>query len=131
MDLRTKKDFLHFRCHSNPHLIQCIQERWLPPPFKKRAGSNALRSVHNDFEGFATSAMKQKEENEIRRGRGFGGTGFIYPKTLSSQIKPLIKYNHDRVSVMELKCSNYNLVIINVCMPFLERSDLQNANKQI
>ena len=67
------------------------------------------------------------EENEIRRGRGFGGTGFIYPKYLSNNIKPLIKYNHDRVSVMELKCSSYNLVIINVYMPFLDRSDLQNA----
>ena len=71
--------------------------------YKKRAGTNALRSIHADFEGFGIFAMKKLEENEIRRGRGFGGTGFIYPKYLSNNIKPLIKYNHDRVSVMELK----------------------------
>ena len=122
-----KKEFLHSRCQSNPLLIQCVQEHWLPPPFKKKAGTNALRSVHPDFEGFATSAMKVAEESQIRRGRGFGGTGFIYPKTLSNNIKPLIKFNHDRVTVMELKCSNFDLVIINIYMPFLDRSNLQCA----
>ena len=122
-----RKDFLHSCCHSNPLLIQCLQEHWLRPTFKKKVGCNALRSVHVDFEGFATSAMKQTEENQIRRGRGFGGTGFIYPKCLSNNIKPLLKYNHDRITVMELKCTNYDLIIINVYMPFLDRSDLQNA----
>ena len=125
-----KKDFLHSRCQSNPLIIQCLQEHWLPPPFKKKAGCNALRSIHTDFEGFATSAMKQAEENNIRRGRGFGGTGFIYPKSLSSNLKPLIKYNHERVSVMELKCSNFDIVLINVYMPFLDRSDIQGATSQ-
>ena len=121
-----RKDFLYSCCHSNPLLIQCLQEHWLRPTFKKKVGCNALRSVHVDFEGFATSAMKQTEENQIRRGRGFGGTGFIYPKCLSNNIKPLLKYNHDRITVMELKCTNYDLIII-VYMPFLDRSDLQNA----
>ena len=122
-----KKEFLNSRCQANPLLFQCIQEHWLPPPFKKRAGTNALRSVHPDFEGFATSAMKNAEENGIRRGRGFGGTGFLYPKSFSNVIKPLIKFNNERVSVMELKCYNFDLVIINVYMPFLDRSDLQSA----
>ena len=98
-----KKEFLHSRCLSDPLLIQCIQEHWLPPPFKKRVGTNALRSVHDAFEGFATSAMKKAEENGIRRGRGFGGTGYIYPKSLSKSIKPLIKFNHERISVMYLQ----------------------------
>ena len=122
-----KKEYLNSRCQSNPLLIQCIQEHWLPPPFKKKAGTNALRSIHAEFEGFATSAMKTTEEAGIRRGRGFGGTGFIYPKCLSNNIKPLIKFNHERVSVMEIKCDEYELVIINVYMPFLDRSDLQCA----
>ena len=124
-----KKEFLRSRCQSNPLLIQCLQEHWLPPPFKKRTGCNALRicDPFTDFEGFATSAMKKTEKTQIRRGRGFGGTGFIYPKSLSSNLKPLIKYNHDRVTVMELKCIDYDLIIVNVYMPFLDRSDLQNA----
>ena len=107
--------------------MQCIQEHWLPPPHKKKPGTNALRSIHADFESYATSAMKKAEENAIRRGRGFGGTGFIYPKSISNNVKPLIKYAHERVSVMELTCVTFNLVIINAYMPYLNRSDLQST----
>ena len=89
-----------------------------------------MRSIHKDFEGFANSAMKQTEENQIRRGRGFGGTGYIYPKALSNNIKPLIKYNHERVSVMELTCNDFDIVLINVYMPFLDRSDIPGATSQ-
>ena len=121
------KDFLQSRCKSDANLIQCVQEHWLPPPFKKRAGTNAMRSVHPDFEGFAVSAMKNAEQDGIRRGRGFGGTGFIFPKHLSRVLKPLVKFNHDRVSVMELIQSDSTLIIINVYMPYLNRSDLQNT----
>lgn len=122
-----RKEFLSERCNSDPHLIQCIQEHWLPPPFKKKAGTNALRSVHPDFEAFSTSAMKKAEENEIRRGRGFGGTGFIYPKSISGSIKPLVKYNHERLTAMELSCETSQIIIINVYMPFLDRTKLQET----
>ena len=122
-----KKEFLYSRCETNPLLIQCIQEHWLPPPFKKKAGCNALQSVHANFEGFAISAMKLSEETKIRCGRGFGGTGFIYPKSLSSNMKPLVKFNHDQITVIELKCTEYDLIIINAYMPFLDRSDLHNS----
>ena len=115
------------RCDTNPNIVQCVQEHWLAPPYKRQAGTNAFRSVHTNFEGFAVSAMKQAEADKIRRGRGFGGTAFIYPKHFGGNIKPLIKYNHERVSVMQLTCTNFTLVIINVYMPFLNRSDLQNA----
>ena len=123
----NSREFIYSRCQSTPNLIQCIQEHWLPPPYKKKVGTNALRTVHPDFESFATSAMKKAEENKIRRGRGFGGTGFLYPKNLSSNLNPLIKYTHERVSVMELICNEFPLIIINVYMPFLDRSDLPNV----
>ena len=125
-----RKDFLKSQCHSNSHLIHCLQEHWLPPPFKKRAGTNAFRTVHPDFEGFATSAMKEAEETAIRRGRGFGGTGFLYPKQFSHYLSPLTNVTHTRVSAMILKCVQYDLVIINVYMPFLDRSDLNNRLNQ-
>ena len=121
------KEFLSARCNDNSNLVQCVQEHWLPPPFKKRAGTNALRSLHPNFEAFSTSAMKETEESRIRRGRGFGGTGFIYPKYLSGSLKPLIKYNHTRLTAMELSCSNFQLIIINVYMPFLDRSNLRET----
>ena len=123
----ARKEFLHSRCELDSSLIQCIQEHWLPPPYKRKVGTNALRIVHPDFEGFGTSAMKQAEENQIRRGRGFGGTGFIFPKQFSHILKPLPKYNNDRVSVIELTCSQFRVVLINVYMPYLNRSDTQNS----
>ena len=123
----NQREFIYSQCSTNPLLLQCIQEHWLPPPHKKKPGTNTLRSIHSDFEAYATSAMKKAEENSIRRGRGFGGTGFIYPKSISNNVKPLIRYAHERVSVMELKCLEFDLIIINVYMPYLNRSDLQNA----
>ena len=65
------------RCDTNPNIVQCVQEHWLAPPYKRQAGTNAFRSVHTNFEGFAVSAMKQAEADKIRRGRGFGGTALF------------------------------------------------------
>ena len=55
-----------------------------------------MRQVHPDFEGFGVSAMKQAEQTQIRRGRGFGGTGFIFPKRFSHFLTPLVRFNNDR-----------------------------------
>ena len=37
------------------------------------------------------------------------------------------KCNHDRVSVMLLNSSGFNLIVIDIYMPFLNRSDLQHS----
>ena len=120
------KAFLYSRCEEETYLIQGVQEHWLPPPFKRQAGTNKLRTLHPRYESFATSAMKHKTENEIRRGRGFGGTGFIYPKELTNVLKPIVRFNHARISVMQLDCTESNIIIINAYMPFLDNSRLPN-----
>ena len=127
---RSSKEFLYDRCEENQLKIQCLQEHWLPPPFKRQAGVNTLRSLHPNFEGYGQSAMKAGMEKGIRRGRGFGGTGFLYPKNLTHYIKPLVKFKHERVTVLELKCEPTDTVLINAYFPFLDRSDLQNALAQ-
>ena len=53
------KDFLHSLCDQNPFAIRAIQEHWLRPPYKKHSGVNQIRSLHPDFDGFGTSAMKR------------------------------------------------------------------------
>ena len=125
--LSNSKEFLHSRCQENSNLIQCVQEHWLPPPYKKTAGTDRLRTIHPAYEGFGISAMKKAVEGGVRRGRGFGGTGFIFPKKLSNLLKPLVQFNHERVSVMELNCDSMEVIIINVYMPFLNRSNVPNA----
>ena len=121
------KEFLYNQCEKQKNIVQCVQEHWLPPAYKKQPGVNKLRTVHPSFDGFGTSAMKSSLEKGIRRGRGFGGTGFVYPKNFTHILKPLVKFNHERISVLELECEGSNIIIINVYMPFLDRSNLQNA----
>ena len=71
------KEYLSYLCENNSNMICGLQEHWLRPPSKKFAGTDTLRSVHSNYEGFGTSAMKNAIENNIMRSRPFGGTGFV------------------------------------------------------
>ena len=122
----AKNSYILF-AQKKPLSIQATQEHWLLPPFKKQAGVNKLRSLHPDFDGFGTSAMKTSMESSVRRGRPYGSTGFIYPKKCSHITKPLVKYSHERVSVIELACDNQGIIIINLYLPFLDKSDIENV----
>ena len=103
--------------------IRAIQEHWLAPPYKKLQGVNRLRSVHPLFDGFGNSGMTRDVGSKVRTGRPYGGTGFIFNKKHSTCIKPLVKYKHERVSVLKL-CSD--IILINGYMPYFNTRDLQN-----
>ena len=70
--------------------------------------------------------MKTKMENEVRHGRPCGGTGFLWAKELSGSIKPKPEYDHERVTVMEVRSSIGSLLVINVYLPYFNASDLSN-----
>ena len=97
------KEFLKTLCEENPNSIRAIQEHWLKPPYKKHSGVNQLRSLHPDFDGFGTSAMKKSVENQILKGRPYGGTGFLFNKKIANCLKPQLNYTHERVTVMRLE----------------------------
>jgi hypothetical protein len=99
------KSFLKQLCDSVPNSIRAIQEHWLRPAYKKQYGVNQLRAVHQDFDGFGTSAMKTQMQNGIKLGRPFGGTGFVYSKKYSDCMRPLVHYQHERITVVELSHS--------------------------
>ena len=120
------KDFLLALCDKFPNAVRAIQEHWLAPPYKKQCGVNRLRSVHPNFDGFGNSAMKKISESEVRTGRPFGGTGFLFNKKHSNCIKPMVNYYHERVSVMNLSADVGEIVLINGYLPFYKTSDLQN-----
>ena len=121
------KSFLFDLCEKFPNAIRGIQEHWLAPPYKKQLGVNRLRSLHPDFDGFGNSAMKRENETKVRMGRPFGGTGFLFPRKYSQNIKPLIKYNHERVSIMQMTTTEMNVLLISVYLPFYNTRDLQNS----
>ena len=118
------ESFIKGLCEKHPDSIRALQEHWLKPPFKKHLGVNRLRQVHDMFDGWGTSAMKCKMENEVRLGRPFGGTGFLWNKKYSMAIKPRVEYKHERVTVLELNDKNDKLLLINAYMPFYKSSQL-------
>ena len=106
--------------------MRAIQEHWLRPPYKKNFGVNQLLFVHNDFDGFGTSAMAKVVESKVRVGRPFGGTGFFYHKKYSKCLRPLINFQHERVSVMELSTSQGKILLINAYLPYYNTRDMAN-----
>ena len=122
-------DFLRTRCDNEPNTVQCIQEHWLRPPFKKVKGVNKLRNVHKDFDGYGASAMKKSMQEKIRLGRPFGRIGFLWHKKLSRFISPRTELKHERVSVLEINSSVGKILCLNVYFPYLDHSkiDTQKA----
>ena len=118
----SSRNFLRSRCADEPETIQCIQEHWLRPPFKKVKGVNELRHLHEDFDGYGTSAMKSTMEKKILAGRPYGGTGFLWNKNLSDSLRPRQEYKHDRVSVLEILDSRNTVLIINAYLPYYSSS---------
>ena len=119
------RDFLKRRCDTESHAILAIQEHWLKPAFRKHQGINKLRDVHPKYEGYGTSAMNDKITSTVLKGRPYGGTGFIFSKSLNTCLKPRCEYQHDRVTVMMLTDMNVDILIINAYLPFYDVNNLQ------
>ena len=122
------KDFLNSRCESEDYAIFAVQEHWLKPAFRKNKGVNQLRSVHPKYDGFGTSAMKQSLSSNVIKGRPYGGTGFIFSKSLNYAVTCQTHYKHDRVTVMKLTTVDSVILIINAYLPFY---DTRNLEQQI
>ena len=97
------KEFIFSHCDNNQNSIRAIQEHWLKPPYKKHAGVNQLRTLHPEFDGFGSSAMKKSIDSQIIKGRPYGGTGVLYNKKFSKCLKPLLNYSHERITVLQLE----------------------------
>ena len=53
----------------------------------------------------------------------FGGTGFIWSKSISSILRPTNEYNHERVTVVEIELSLGPILIINCYLPYFNVND--------
>ena len=118
------KDFVQDICCSLPPCIYSLQEHWLRPPSKRLPGVNILKSFHPDLDGWGTSAMQSSMETRIRSGRPFGGTGYVWAKSLSSAIMPRGEYRHDRVTVLEISSNRGSILIINAYLPFFDTNNI-------
>ena len=118
-----KQDYLNSRCENAPSSIFCVQEHWLRPSYKKIRSVNQLRVVHPLFDGYGVSAMKESHYQRVNTGRGYGGTGFIFNKTFSPFLKPVIKYESDRLTVLEIKDRDGPILLVNVYCPYKQNGD--------
>ena len=114
----SSADFLKESCDENLNSIFCIQEHWLCPGYKRIKSINQLRTVHSSFDGYGSSAMSNVHSESIRKGRPYGGTGFVYSKKFAPFLKPLLQYESERITVMKLFDSEYPILILNVYFPF-------------
>ena len=124
---KRSKEYLFSQCDNNSDSIRAIQEHWLRPPYKKQFGTNQLRCLHPDFDGFGTSAMSKASETRMISGRPFGGTGFVYHKKFVKCLKPLINHPHERVTALELNTASGRIIIINAYFPFRNSRDLEGC----
>ena len=120
------KDFLSYLCENNANMIAGLQEHWLKPPMKKFPGTDILRTVHPKFEGFGSSAMKKSMETQIRKGRSFGGTGFVYDKTFAKCLNPLTHLVHERISTLELQTNQGRILVLDVYFPYFDNNNVES-----
>ena len=128
----NSKECLFQDCEDDSFDILAVQEHWLRPSFKKEKGTNKIRSLHQRFDGYATSGMKSQVGKSIMKGRPFGGTGFIFNRKLSKCLRACVDIKHERVTVMELSTHNHKILLINAYMPYYINSgnDAQLAEYQ-
>ena len=122
----NSKEFLFDQCDKEDISILAVQEHWLRPPFRKNHGTNRLKQLHPQYDAHGVSGMAKVLDNQIVKGRPFGGTGFLYKKNISKSIRPRIDLNHERVSVLELKIKDHDVFLINAYFPYFDASRLQD-----
>ena len=120
---KNSKEFLFQECNSGTFDILAVQEHWLKPSYRKHLGTNSLKTLHPMFDSYATSAMKNLD-NCILKGRPFGGTGFLFHKSLSKCLCARTDLQHDRVTVLELSTQDEKILLINAYMPYFNRLTL-------
>ena len=119
----SNSHYLKDRCDKTKNSIFCIQEHWLRPVHKNIKSINQIRVVHPDFDGYGASAMKNVHNVGVSKGRPYGGTAFVFDKDFTPFLRPIIKYENERVTVMELQEIDGSIMIINSYLPFRQNSE--------
>ena len=117
------EDYLSMLCEDDNNSIICVQEHWLRPAYKNLKSVNQLRTVHDAFDGYGVSGMKNIHNTSILTGRPYGGTGFLFNRDFAPFLQPMLHYENERVSVMKLLDIDFTILIINVYFPFRQNTD--------
>ena len=61
----SSREFIRRECEDLSFSILAMQEHWLRPSFRKQKGVNLLKTLHPDFDSFATSGMNDHLNQRI------------------------------------------------------------------
>ena len=67
--------------------------------------------------------MKNADRSSITCGRPNGGTAFLFNKNFTPFLRHLVKYENERISVMEILDIDGPIIIINAYFPFRQNGD--------
>ena len=114
--VKSKLPIINKMCKESDILL--LQETWLMPN-----ECNYLKSVHKDFESFSLSSVKIT--NSVLVGRPYGGLSILWRRSLSPVCK-LVHLEDDRLTGLIITFNNFELLIINVYLPYQQPDNLEN-----
>ena len=116
----NSKEFLYNECSTGSFDILAVQEHWLKPSYRKHLGTNSIKTLHPMYDSYATSGMESNVGNCVLKGRPYGGTGFLFHKSLSKCLRARTDLKHERVTILELNTKNENILLISAYMPYFK-----------
>ena len=122
----NSREYLLEECKSNAFSILAMQEHWLRPSFKKDKGVNSTKILHPDYDAYSTSAMSGHARSGLIRGRPYGGTGFLFHRSLSKCLRARIDVKHERITVLEISSDKHSILLINAYMPYYMTGNNEN-----
>lgn len=114
----NSKEYLMQECNESSFSVLALQEHWLKPTHRRHMGTNSLKVLHPGFDAYATSGMTSQIGQRILKGRPYGGTGFLFDKSLSKCIRAKVDQQHNHVSVLEFNTVNEKILLLSVYMPY-------------
>ena len=122
----SSSEYIRQECNDAAFSILAIQEHWLRPSYRKQKGVNRLKMLHPNYDAYATSGMSDQLDQRILKGRPFGGTGFLFNKSLSNSLRARVDLKNNRVTVMEMNTNCDKIMLINAYMPYFNTSNMSN-----
>ena len=120
----SSREFLYDECEENSFSVLAIQEHWLRPSYLKLKGVNRLKTLHPEYDAYATSGMSDQIHQRVMRGRPYGGTGFLFKKDLMNSICAKVDLKHERVTIMELCTRTEKILLMNAYFPFFDSNNI-------
>ena len=105
----TRIDFIRDLINVHEVDILLLQETWL-----LSTNIHRLSSINKDYLYCAVSGVN---EEQLLRGRPYGGTAILWKKDIAGFVKPVVVPGCKRATAVTVECTDLQLLVINCYMP--------------